>query len=285
MKKLLSVLALTSMVVACGGASSGDSEGDSGDSYSGNTSAATISADNKRELAESATYGAIQAKTGSSAPGPVGAQLVTFNSEQLVLDTISSFNSSELPTGATQDASSICTGGGSASYSGSDDGTDGTITYNNCNVGDGVVAHGKAKFKSDSEGSEVSIQYIGFRITVDGETTTLNMTLTCTGLNTVSPSCNSISDFTAANGETYRVENAVVSGNDSTGYSIQAKVYDSEYGSVSISSTALTFDCSNGLPSSGSITYTSGSDSATVTFDSCTQFTVTLNGTADIYSW
>lgn len=288
MKKLLTVLALSSMVVACGGTSSGDdvsdgsNGGSEGSTYSGNTSAATISADNKRALAESATYGAMQAKSGSQVPslGGASAQSATQDSNELVLRTAQSTREA---SSSNNPYASLCTDGGSVSYSGDSNG--GTVAFSNCNIGYGVVVNGKAIISNSSDGSQFSFKYENYTVSVDGYTTTLNMTMSCTTDSSGFPNCNTISDFKAANGQSYRVENASVGGNSSSGYNISATVYDSTYGSVSVTSTNLVLDCSNGLPSSGSITYTSGSESATVTFNSCTQFTVELDGNADIYTW
>jgi len=288
MKKLLTVFALSSMVVACGGTSSGDdvrdgsNGGSAGSTYSGNTSAAEISADNKRALAESATYGAMQAKSGSQVPnlGGASAQSATQYSNELVLRTEQSTREA---SSTDNPYASFCTAGGSASYSGDSNG--GTLVFSNCNLGHGVVVNGKTIISHNSDGSQYSFKYENYTVSVDGYTTTLNMTMSCTTDSSGFPNCNTISDFKAANGQSYRVENASVSGNSSSGYNISATVYDSTYGSVSVTSTNLVLDCSNGLPSSGSITYTSGSELATVTFNSCSEYTVTLDGTADTYNW
>ena len=63
-------------------------------------------------------------------------------------------------------------------------------------------------------------------------------------------------------------------------------VYDPDYGAVEVTATAILYECTNGVPSAGSITLTGeGGSSASVVFNDCNSFTVTVDGTSTTYYW
>lgn len=267
-------LALTlSWLTACGGSSGSDS------GYGGSTDAAVISSENEQQIAVASTVGAKKAVANDEAQSDFsGAGGVYSNQQSLnaANDLVSStYKLFTLPTAV--DASEICTGGGTASYTGNQ--TKSTITYNSCVI-DGSTASGTAVVTNSSDGS-FKIEYKNFTITTEGITQTLNATISCDA----SFNCSIFSDF-EENGRSYRIENSSVSGSSSTGYNVEARVYDEEYGYVEISSTGLVFDCSNGNPSTGTIEVTDGEgNTASIEFVSCTEFTVTVDGSASSYIW
>ena len=215
-------------------------------------------------------------KSGNDAPTAFGAAMSVSaemsQTNEWVLQSLELLNT---PTGA--DASQICTGGGTASVESVSSAT--IVTYNNCNLG-GVTATGTATIVSSSSGDTFTITYNNFRMTIDGEETVLNATITCVNLE-----CTISSEFTDSSGKSYRVDNSSIAGNDSSGYSISATVYDSEYGDIEFTATAIKFDCSNGFPSSGSISINDGTTTALVTFDSCSSYTITIDGVAESFTW
>jgi hypothetical protein len=261
---LIFFLALS--LVSCGGSSS------SGGS-SGVTGPATITSENQEDLARAAALAAGEVKNGDDAPGAFGAAMSVSSemtqANEWVLQSLELLNT---PTAA--DASDICSSG-SASFESNNSAT--TVTYNNCNIG-GIIATGSATIVTSGE--TITITYSNFRMVIDGEETVLNATITCVNLD-----CTISSEFTDSTGKTYRVNNSSISGNDSSGYTISATVYDSEYGDISFTASAIKFDCSNGFPSSGSISISDGTTTAGVTFDSCTSYTITIDGVAESYSW
>lgn len=263
---LIVFLALS--LVSCGSGSSS-----SGGGSSGVTGPATITSENQEDIARAASLAAAEVKNGGDAPGAFGAAMSVSSemtqANEWVLQSLEVLNT---PTAA--DVSEICSGG-SASFESNNSAT--TITYNNCNIG-GIIATGTATIVTSGE--TITITYNNFRMVIDGEETVLNATITCVNLD-----CSISSEFTDSTGKSYRVNDSSISGNDSSGYNISATVYDSEYGDISFTATAIKFDCSNGFPSSGSISISDGTTTAGVTFDSCTSYTITIDGVAESYSW
>jgi hypothetical protein len=274
LKKLIAVAAMSSVLIACGGSSGGSSSKDG--VFSGNTSEASLTSENQQDLAEATALGSAQAVNGDSLPS--AAVLMAADNEplrQLAEKTVALNN---LPIGAAQDVSQgVCTNGGSASVNSGQSST--VITYNQCDTGFGIFS-GTATLTSASDGSS-TITYRNFTITVDGETDMLNATISCDAQG----ACTIVSDFTAANGKTYRVENSVVSGNSSSGYNVQARVYDPQHGYVNFTASNVTFNCSNGYPGSGSVSFVSAGQTASVSFDSCNGYTLTIDGVATSYTW
>lgn len=272
-KQFFATTLLSTCLIACGGSSGGSSSEDG--VFSGNTSEASLTADNQQDLAEATALGSAQAVSGDSLP--TAALAAAGNSETLLRLTEKTIMMNTLPVAAEDVSQGVCTQGGSATVNSGQTTT--VITYNQCDTGFGVFS-GKATLTSASDGS-FSISYRNFTITVDGETETLNATVSCDA----QANCSIVSDFTAANGKTYRVENSVVSGNSSSGYSIQARVYEPQHGYVNFSATNVTFNCSNGYPGAGSLSFVSASQTVTVSFDSCNGYTLTIDGVATSYTW
>jgi len=257
------------LLVGCGGSDSKDS------GYSGVTADAVPSQDNKDDLAMASTLAARKVIAGEGGSGIFGGGAQGNSStDQMVMDLKSrSFNSEGMPSGV--DYSEVCTGGGSASFSGNE--SKATMSFSNCVI-EGITYSGTAIVTSTA--TSFSIVYQNFRVTYDGITETLNMTISCDD----NFDCTYSSDF-AEDGRSYRVENSSVSGDDIDGYDVSATVYDEEYGKVTFTSTGLLFDCDNGYPSQGSITMTADGETVSVTFDSCTSYTVTYDGVSDSYTW
>jgi len=255
-------------LVSCGG-SSGSSGGSSGV-----TGPATITADNQQDIARAVSLAAAEVKSGNDAPAGAFGAAMSVSTEMLAANEWVLQSLEVLNTPAGIDASQICSSG-SASVESSNSTT--TVTYNNCSLA-GVTATGTATIVTSGE--TITITYNNFRMVIDGEETVLNATVTCVNLD-----CTISSEFTDSSGKSYRVDDSSISGNDSSGYSISATVYDSEYGDIEFTATAIKFDCTNGFPSSGSITINDGTTTANVTFDSCSSYTITIDGVAESFSW
>ncbi|MCW9012329.1 MAG: hypothetical protein OQL06_01000 [Gammaproteobacteria bacterium] len=121
--------------------------------------------------------------------------------------------------------------------------------------------------------------------TENSVTETFSFAGTCEFNGTTIGACTYSSTFTGIDGRTYSIANVSVSGNPSAGYSVSGTVTDPDHGSITIATNQpVTFNCTNGNPDSGQITIT-GDGSATVTFNSCTSFTVTFNGNGTSHNW
>lgn len=274
MKSLVKILILSvgcMALIACGGSDSDDESG----GFTGETSPAVATDENKQDLAEAGTLAAKQAIAGNSSPLAVNIDTPALDQANELIAALIQLNS--LPMGNDFSAQ-LCPDGGSASASG--DQNNATYTFNNCQS-DGVTFDGSASYTTTSNGG-FTITYSNFSVSFNGDTTTLNLTATCDE----NFNCTYSSDFTAENGKSYRVENSEVSGNDTSGYSVSATVYEPDHGRISFTSTGLLFDCANGNPSSGSITLTdSSSQVIVVSFTSCTEYSVTFDGSAETFTW
>lgn len=280
-KLFLTLLVSAPLVLtACGGGSSGGSSdedpGNAGQvgAYNGATTQATITDGNKEELAEAGVIGSRQAVSNNGLP--TGARLETVDTraaDQLILNTIKLMTTA---TGSAVDASGACDSG---SATVTPDGNTFNINYNQCETG-GVIINGNAVLTLNDDGSSV-IVYRNFTMTYQGETQTLNATVTCDS----ESSCQVVSSFRADNGRDYRVDTSSVSGNGFSGYNVRARVYDAEHGYIDVVASAVKFDCDNGNPSSGSISITAGNETARLDFDSCSSFTLTIGGVAETINW
>ncbi len=268
-QKTIIASSLISLLTACGGGGSGSNE-----LYTGSTSEAVISEDNKAQLAEASALGAKQVISNKSLP--IGASSEqTFQAANQAVNKLMLLNA--LPVAADVSAQ-LCTGGGSATVEGTE--TKATFSFNQCNV-DGIIMTGSGSLTTNSDESFV-IVYRDFTMTVEGESITINLTASCdANLN-----CTISSDFVAINGDTYRISDTSFTGSNNSSYSISATVFDGELGSVSFTSSGMLFNCENGYPSTGALIITDAqSNELNVNFDSCDSYTVTLNGNADTLNW
>lgn len=166
----------------------------------------------------------------------------------------------------------------------------GSFVLTDCDIG-GAIANGTATFTSSTAGSitTTTITFVDFTVTYDGVTETIDLTSTCTidtSTSSASVSCTTSSTALGIDGRTYSVSDVSITGDDTSGYSVSATVTDPDHGVVTITTTIpVTFDCSTGQPNAGEIVVSDGSNTLTVTFNSCTSYTVTFNGVANIYSW
>ena len=270
-KKSLFIIGLLFLISAC--SSSGG----------GGPTAATISADNSQDLAIAATESTKQAVTADSA----NFLLKTSNTESTT-DLISN-KVREIAFEATSlgPISLICPFGGTYSdnITAGSSSASGSITFTQCSVGEGITITGTVTFSGNE--SNFTIVYNNLTITSFGASEIVNASISCSTSGSTF-SCTSNTSISGIDGRTYAVSNISVSGNDSSGYTVNATVIDPDHGSITINATNVLFDCSSpnaGRPSSGSITYTSGSQTGSVTFDSCSSYVVTFNNVADSYNW
>jgi hypothetical protein len=147
--KYLAPTLLAFGLAACGGGGGG---GVGTVSYSGKTTPAdfsTLSNTQKKEVVDSAAsvYGAAEESSdleNMQSPMPFGAGVSTSSNSvpnvvALTLKLANRGDLANLPVGASADVSEMCTGGGSATASGSGDEKSGssTMKFNNCAYGDG----------------------------------------------------------------------------------------------------------------------------------------------------
>lgn len=283
--KLISLSLIFSFIWGCS-SSDGDSKPPAIE-YTGKLTPATITQANSKTLSISSTeassaYNSADAissfKTGSDGSSDI---------KSIVMKTVNTAASY-----ASEDASEACSSG-SITVDGIDPNIqdlntplDLTIIYSNCtliNSSPTIKVDGRARFQGIIFGDFI-MTFTNFTITEGNqEPQTINMTLDCSGVE-----CSITTDIKGADGRIYRVVNLTVSGSDFSGYEISGRVYDPNHGYIDITTNSLDrlfFECTNGRPSSGQIMFDDGTNSVTVTYNSCTQYTVDFNGNANLYNW
>lgn len=257
-KQLSLLAALVLALAACGG-DSDDSSG--GIQYSGNTSAATISNSNQQDIA-TASKSSIQNSLGGG-DLPAGIEVTEIAAIQEITDAlIQAAPLGNLPTGAQQTVNCDISGSATVDTGANNSTTSYTITYNNCSYDGEYFITGTVYVTSNQTGTEFSYRYDNVSVTGPSGTVVINATVECTnnGL-----TCTYSYDFNGSDGRVYRSSSVDVSGNNSTGYSVSATVYDPDHGYVTMTSSGIVL-CSDGSLSEGSVTVTDGTNN-TLTID------------------
>ena len=266
LRLILPILFISSLsLISCGGSDGGDDENTTG--------VAIITTENEAALATAATEAAKAAINNAG----VGFKKAAKN-----------YEIAEFDMAALVDMSEVCVTGNASTDINENTGN-GVITYDSCDFG-GVFVNGTVTLTTTNSGDvwTTSIVYNNFTVSAGGITETLDLTTVCTSnINTGATSCTYDSKTLGIDGRTYSVSGASVSGNSFNGYTVSATVTDPDYGTLSITTnSAITFNCSNGQPDSGEIQFTDGSgNTVVVTFNSCSSFTVSYNGSSTMYSW
>lgn len=283
------IIASSLVLASCGGGGS-DSSADQDIIYTGSKSPASIDAGNAEDLAIAATGGsnqAIAADTANSAYtiSPRGSEtnsnLVSKLVEQLEIITATRSRIAQQPL-------PICEPGGSADLDQNNDGTQGTIVFTNCMItgGNGEVVNGTVTFNATISGTtliSLNMRFINFRVTYQGETHAINMTVSCGGSPLV---CDLFSDFVGLDGRIYRVEITVVTNTAAASYDVDATVYDPVHGYITVDASVNFNNCPGGVPETGTLTITGDTaTTANVVFNDCDSLTVTHMGVPTDYLW
>ncbi len=295
--RIFSLLLSVLLLPACGGGGGGDDDGPTttgGDTYTGSTAQATVDASNAKELSTGAASGTQQAVASDALSGVAMRPQPSPTSRlaDLAPRIAQWIDQLDSTTAARTDdlSAEICDAGGRAIAESNDAETQGSITFTSCAMSDmqggTVVINGSVTFSANTSADTLNM---AFRVTVTyiGESQSVNMTLACNNISTPSVSCSMTSDFTGIDGRVYRIEELTVSGSESSGFYVGMRLYDPDYGWVDVTtSQPLTYDCANGMPGSGMITVNgSGGSFASASFDSCSSYTVTVDGVGSTYSW
>ena len=248
----ISALLLSITLTACG-------------SDTTSTTAAAIDTSNKEDVGRAIIQGLEEALASDSAP--VNRQLSNTNKVYIDLSsTLCVTGSAGYDVSATSGYYDydLCTDASGVTY-------DGTITYT-------------AAYTSNTDFS-YSMTYTDFSISSSLYSSTFSGTYSCTLSGTL-VDC-SFSSLTTYAGVTYDIENITITA-DLSGYDFSYSMNSSSYGDITVStSTPISFNCTGSShPDTGSISFTGvNGSSGTITFDSCTSFTVTVDGVADTYNY
>ena len=300
--KWIGLLGAALMLVACGGGGGG---GNSVIplSYTGNTDPAAIDGANAQAVGVSITEGVSQAidseTTGSSNPFGASLDLNNGNSAlsrklaEIGLQVLHDAQSSNLPVGVTYTSSQLNTElvnqgqapvfcGGSISISdallnGSSE--SGTISFSDLcfdmsfidpmETGNLVI---NGSMTISVSGTTETVTFTNMSVSFGGETFTFSGTVVC---DTFTLECSTL--FVGSDGETYMASSVSVSGDDVSGYTVNATFSDPVNGVVTVTTTTpITFNCVGGMPDAGVIAFNSSNGSSgTITFNDCTSYTIT----------
>lgn len=282
---LAALLATPIFLTGC----SSDDGGGGATTYSGSTSAATISADNAEAVGVAATEATTQAISEDTANESNPFAFAVASSNQAgdnINSTVSQIirsmqsQSGNLVSGVTVGAADFAGDpyycGGSVTVPDDFNATSGSMTFSNfCYDFLGpITMNGVITFSETA--TTLTITYTNFTATFEGESYTINSSVTCSlDANGFVTSCSISSTYTGSDGLIYRVDDFTVSGSPTSGFDVDATFYHPTYGSVTINTTVpVMFECTGPQPSAGSITYTgSGGTSGSITFDSCSSYT------------
>ncbi len=274
---------------ACGGGGGGDND-DEGIVYTGSRSPATIDASNARDLAVGGTGGTNQAIVADSAnnasPFSPRGEAIESNLAATLIAQLQAAAAVQVRVALQPLA--ICDSG-TAELDQNGSGTSGSIEFRNCLLtgGGGVVLHGTVTFVATISGPDLTslnMRYVNFKVTYQGESHTVNMTVACSG----DPlSCDVFSDFVGLDGKIYRVELTLVVDNAGSSFDVDAVVFHPDHGYFTIDASISYNNCPGGVPQAGSITLTgAGPSTASVVFNDCDSFTVTpQGGVAESHFW
>lgn len=272
------ILGASLLITACGGSSGG-----------GGPVTATIDDANKQDLAVAATEAAKSAANGGDASSNIPGLPKPAPSAATLIATMKDIASNHTAA-IIQDLSSTLCSTGTAILDINDNTGNGSFTYNMCDTGF-VIYDGTATINTTTSGSifTTTVTMNNFTISYGGETETINFSVTCTtntGGSTFDQTCTYSSSTLGIDGRTYSISDIDISGDAFSGYSMSATVTDPDHGNIMFSTNSpVTFNCTDGQPDSGTITVTAGSSTMTITFNSCSSFTVTFDGVATMYNW
>ena len=250
-------------------------------------SPATITSNNAKDIAVASTNTASNSKSSSilNIFGKTSAP-----DTQLIVSNIIAKNIAQIQQ-ATENLGMCSSGTGDMEFS---ETTAATITFNNCTItgteSNPVILTGTAYYSSADNGNTIVLRYVNFTINFDGDISTINASISCSGINAGTISCSYNLDFTGSDGRHYIVGSITVSGDPYTGLTVSATVTDPNHGVFSMNTTTpVTFNCATPnehIPDSGSITFTgTGGSTGSVTYNNCTSYTVTFNDIPTIYNW
>lgn len=285
---LLTILVTALMLQGCGGGGGGGSTS-SVPTYAGLTSEARIDTANAEDLSTASVSSALQASIASEASSLSPRSMPSHEAKVLEISPrIAQWIAISSNDLAAREVAGLCATG-TATTNAADTDPVGTITFSSCGIDDGtgnqIVLTGTVDY-SFNQSTDTFDMSFHVSVTYAGETAALNLTIHCVNFSNAT-SCMVSSDFVGLDGRIYRVTDISVFGDPSTGISVDATVYDPNHGRVTmVTTSAMVFDCPVGVPSTGTLVI-SGSDStsATVSFNGCTSFDVTIAGSPATYFW
>lgn len=235
-------------------------------------------------MAEASRQGSTQAifaQDGLSIP--LAAEVETSGaSEFAVAHAVALAEASRTAAGVESEPVAGECGGTATANSPNADGNRLIITYDDyCTHADEnetkLTIDGKADITFNPDNSEAYNALFDFTITFEGKTYINQGQLSCNG---ATPNvCSYTLNFTGTNNVIYRISNATVTSDGSTGFNVTARIYEQSLGYVDFTSSSL-IQCDEGGYNSGNISLTdsNGPGTVIVEFDDCTDYRVVFDG-------
>ncbi len=247
----------------------------------GSSSSPSITADNVQSLSIAATEGASQSISSNK------ANLFNYktSSDVSTSQAVDDFNKSL--TENIYSPAFACINSPTGQFTDNfGTGPTGSYDFVQCEVTTGIVINGSVVISGSQ--SAFSLSYNNFTVKIgDNPAQEIDLSIDCEITNNTT-SCTKSSSVLGIDNRTYTISNLSVSGDEVNGYNVTATVTDPDHGKIDINASDMYFNCSSPYedrPSSGQITFSAGGKSATVVYNSCNSYTVTLDGVANIYSW
>ena len=303
-KHIFILILLIFSLVSCSSGGDGGSKKITGPTYSGLSTQALITSTNSQQVSISGTDGSSKAVGSENANSanpfsPLGVvasdsgKLPTADIAKLTIEIAQKAmaQSINLPAGLTITAEQLNAESGENNFCGgsvtvpNDVSFDGmsydiTMTFNDLCFTDfvnpPVYLDGSMRMMSD--GSTTTVIYDDLVITMDGQSHTMNATISCDMSGTV---C--YTDFKGSDGKTYRFAELSVSGDDTSGYTVTGTFFHPSFGSMELATTSpITFNCTGPQPDAGELSLTgSGGSNATITFMGCSGYSYCFDDTVN----
>jgi hypothetical protein len=248
------------------------------------TGPATITPVNVHDLAIASTEGTLQGISADLA-GVYRETLALQFEEQAIPKTVVEKQFAQSYQAIAGFSAELCTGGGNIDEQ-LDSQTAGIVvlTFNDCIiVAAGSTLSGAMTMTTSADNTAFTLDYSDFSITAGNLTKTISFVMTCTS----TPSdfnCSIASSITGIDARDYAIVTDEVTGNANSGYNLTGTITDPKHGIISVDASAVLF-CDDGRPLSGNIDFESNQTNGSVSFDSCTSYTVTVNDVATSYDW
>lgn len=252
--------------------------------------AAVITSANSQDLAIAATAGASKSVNPDST---TSFDTLAFTSTLRNLSTQSGTALADYKacsTGDNTNTTDVITGpDGSTSV-------DTTISFTDCDLNaSGVIVNGEllinSAYDATTFATSFSMIFNNFTVTEQGVVENIDFSMQCGTVNTSTfeYDCSTTSSsVTAIDSRSYAIKTQSITGDASSGYSVSATVTDPDHGEIAIQASNILFNCpapDADRPSTGSIAFTSSGKSGAISFDSCSTYSVTVDGVATSYTW
>ncbi len=253
--------------------------------------AAVITTANSQDLAIAATAGTSKSVNPDSTPS---FDILAFS------NALRDLNAQSATSGTALADYKACSTGDNTNTTNvniSNDGSssvDTTITFTDCDLNaSGVIVNGEllinSTYDATTYATSFSMIFNNFTVSEQGIVENIDFSMQCGTVNTTTfeYACTTSSNITAIDSRNYAIKDSNITGDATSGYNISATVTDPDHGDIAIEATNILFNCpapDEDRPSTGSITFTSSGKSGAVTFDSCSTYTVAVDGLATSYT-